>query len=273
MADDSSKREEDRINRTLNNIGRRGPRPTSWNVAQAPSLSGPVGSIGRNTNAAAVKSIQEQIREEERRQHALQAQHFSHSPQPFSPQPSSPSPPPQAVPQSVSPTPAFNGGSALGDTEDDRKMKLEEERLERWMKKGDSRFEENRGGFDPRQRSISVDSSFAADQVAAASDAFATTKLHGLAVKFQDQVYQASKALRHKKSEDVVKHSFNAAITAKAIAETLSDDEDIYSYARALEAGVSTMRTSVDSGGDGLQYYNEVAGYLGQLFISTIGVI
>jgi len=260
MTDDFSKREEDRINRTLNNIGRRGARPVSWNVAQAPSLSGPVGSIGRNTNAAAIKSIQENIREEERRQ-ALQG----HNSQPAQPQAQSQSHPQQ---------PAQTSQSALGDVEDeagkDRKMRLEEERLERWMKKGDSRFEENKVN-DPRKRSISIDS--AAEHLNAASSAFSLTRTQELATKFQEQVYQASKALRIKKSDDVVKYSFNAAITAKAIAETLSDDTEIFSHARALEAGVSTMRTSVDSGGDGQQHYSEVSAYLGQLFICTIGAV
>jgi hypothetical protein len=97
MADEQTKREEDRINRTLNNIGKRSARPMSWNVTgiikiqrlgmqivscywtlmhdKAPpaNLHG-VGSIGRNTNATAIKTIQEQIREEERKQQALNAQ-------------------------------------------------------------------------------------------------------------------------------------------------------------------------------------------------------
>jgi len=265
MADEATKREEDRINRTLNNIGKRTTRPVSWNVAATPGLNGTVGSIGRNTNSAAIKTIQEQIREEERRQQALQQQQQQQQQPPQQGQQQ------QQVAPSRQYTPSPTLGEAEDDSEKDRKMRQEEERLERWMKKGDSRFDENRGG-DPRKRAISMDS--AADHMSAASTALSTTsKLTDLAVKFQDQVYQASKALRQKKSEDVVKYSFNAAITAKAIAETLEDDQEIFGNARALEAGVSTMRTSVDSGGDGQQCYAEVTGYLGQLFISTIGAI
>jgi hypothetical protein len=265
MADEASKREEDRINRTLNNIGRRGaPRPVSWNVPQTAGLNtaGGVGSIGRHSNVSAIKSIQEQIREEERRQQALQAQQQQHQQQQQQPHHDQPQ---------QTPTPQYTGGSVLGDVEDDaakeRRMKLEEERLERWMKRGDSRFDE----ISSRGRSISIDS--ASDHLRAASSAFSTSKLTDLAMKFQDQVYQASKALRAKKPDDVVKHSFQAAITAKAIAELLSDDQEILSFARALEAGIAPMRTSVDSGGDAQQYFAEVAGYLGQLFISTIGAI
>jgi len=256
MADEQTKREEDRINRTLNNIGKRSARPMSWNVTAPPANLHGVGSIGRNTNATAIKTIQEQIREEERKQQALNAQQAHASAQ-------------QATYAPHHTDSSFGGDHVEDESEKDRKLRLEEDRLERWMKKGDSRFEENK--VNPRNRSISVDS--AADHLAAASTAFSNTKLTDLAVKFQDHVYQASKALRNKKSEDVVKHSFNAAITAKAIAETQSDDTEILGYARALEAGVNTMRTNVDSGGDGLQFYSELAGYLGQLFISTIGTI
>lgn len=63
-----------------------------------------MGSIGRNTNASAIKTIQDQIRDEERRQQALQAQQHQHQP----PQPA------QEHHQSAQEPPHLYGGSVLG---------------------------------------------------------------------------------------------------------------------------------------------------------------
>jgi len=261
--DELSKREEDRINRTLNNVGRRGPRPVSWNVPQTQSLAGPLGSIGRKDGAAGLKTIQEQIREEERRQQAqaqqAQLDKAQHAP---SPTPSS---------QQTN----FNGAAALGGVEDeaekDRKMRVEEERLERWMRKGDTRFDENKSS-DPRRRSISIDSYGFPEHLAAANTAAtAGSKIAELAVKFQDQIYQASKAIRQKKTDEVVKHGFSVSITAKAIADNFSNDAEIFGHAKLLEEAVSLLRA--DSTIEANHNYDDVANSLGRIFISTIGLL
>jgi len=259
--DELTKREEERINRTLNNVGRRA-RPVSWNVPQAQLLAGgPLGSIGRS-QASTIKSLQEQIREDERKQ---------------TPSPSPPSPSPSPSP---SPTPQhYNGASQFTTLEEDtaekdRKLKLEEERLERWMNKGDSRFSANASKLETdniktteRKRAISIDS--ASEHLSAASAARAgLSGVNELVARLQDQLFLASKAYRQKKVDDVVKNSFNVALIAKSIAETLSNDAEILQHANILESTVASLRVS-----ESPEHLNEVAANLGLLFVHVLGVL
>lgn len=293
--DEASKKEEERLNRTLNNIGRRGAgapasRPTTWHVSQPTGLKGGArgGSIGKNSGIAGLQALQDQIREEERRQEeekrlaqqAAQHVHPGH-PQYVAPPPQSgPSPPPQ-VSHSSSIGSSVVQSNLLGeeltpDAEKERKMRQEEERLERWMRKGGSRFETT----DRTEKRRSVESIFNSStspepqqQYRSTPSPASSASLSSLSAKFQESIVQASKALRQRRSEDLVKQCFTTVTTAKAIAEALSDDSEISSFAKALEAGASLLRTNLDSGGDGQKHYQEISSYLGQLYISTIGAV
>jgi len=153
------------------------------------------------------------------------------------------------------------------DTDKDKKMRLEEDRLERWMRKGGSRFD------DLHDRRRSLDGATSPDIGAILATRSPSPSLSGLGIKFQDHIIHTAKAIRHRKAEDLAKWSLTAANTAKAIAELVPEDADIFGYVKAVEAGASSLRANLDSGGDGSQFFYELSGYLGQLYIATIGAV
>lgn len=263
-----SKREEDRINRTLSNIGKRPTRPVSWNVPQNPVLAGgPLGSIGRR-EAVGVKFIQEQIREEERRQATVsQAQQHPHLISP-------PHHPQQQQQYTQPPQQPYHSSEIVeDDAEKERKLKVEEERLSRWMRKGDIRFEENKTGSDARARASSVDSfAFPVPDHSTAAVGI-NSKLASTTSKFQEQVHLAAKAIRQRKHDEVVMYSLSVTAIATTIASANSADAEILGHVRTLELAASTLRNTIDTGGDPENNYAEVATLLGLLTISAFGVL
>jgi len=253
--DESAKREEDRINRTLNNAGRRGARPVSWNVPSSNSQSNP------GNKGDALSKLQEQLKEDERKrqlQQLLQQEQQLHQQQLQQQQSSEQNSNGHISSHLASDPPkASTPEKEFLDADKDKRNRQEEERLERWLRKGGTRFEGS-GATSPDFRHPARSPS---------------PSLSGLGIKFQDQIVHASKSLRLRKSDDLARWCFTAASTAKSIAELVSEEGDILNYVKALEGGASSLRANLDSGGDGTQFFYEISGYLGQLYIATIGAV
>jgi len=286
MADDSLKREEERINRALNNIGRRGSlttsRPGSWTngAPQSPSLSSSPSSHNRD----ALRALQEQIKEEDRKnQQAAQA---AHQQQAETHHPAAQQGNGHTNNVTTSGELRLQSVSAAKEMYDEKdKKSREEERIERIMRRGptiDDR--DRRRSFDgaispgPESRPYRSQQPLSPRSVENSMAAFArrgtpSPNPSALGPKFQEQILNAAKALRQKRSEELVKWSFAVAATARSIAEGLMDGTDILGYSRALEAGANSLRSNLDSGGDGSQYFYEISGYLGQIYIATIAVV
>jgi len=274
--DESLKREEERIARTLSNAGRRGSlttnRPGSWHV--------PTSGGAYSPSREGLRALQEQIKEDERKQPNGNANARGRSPSPsLSPSPTPSISPAPSISPSPSPTPPTNAfttsgelrvQSVFGDDKDakDKKNRQEEERLERIMQR--------RGTFEERDRRRSLDGLATAtpppDNAVLLRRSTPSPNPASLGPKFQEQIICAAKALRQKKAEELVRWSFAVAATARSIAEGVLEGIDILNYSRALEAGANSLRTNLDGGGDGSQYFYEIAGYLGQIYIVTIAV-
>lgn len=82
----------------------------------------------------------------------------------------------------------------------------------------------------------------------------------------------AAKALKQRNSEALVKANQGVVIAAKTLAALSDDDPDVISWAKALEAITNQLRTRVDGGGTGHEYYNEISNALGQLFLNIIAL-
>jgi hypothetical protein len=254
----------------MNSVGRRGARPQSWNVPTSSS----------STQKDSIKSLQEHLNDDQKKVHhfppvVVNAGYSSVGAHGHPNRNQSPSPVPSGPNDdhngSSSPHLIGSAGAAAAaggsidsrsllqrpekeflDQEKDKKAKLEEERLERWMRKGGTRVD---GTTSPDPRSFSP-----------SPNPSATLP------RFQDGITSASRALRSKKSEDVAKWSLAAATYGRSIGEALNDDE-IRSFSRALESAIVGLRTSLDDGGDGFEHYHEVSTVLGQLYVSVIGAL
>jgi len=260
--DEALKREEERISRTLLNAGRRAsftPTKTAntWTVSgtSSPTLG----------NREGLKALQEQIKEEDRKQQNANGYPLpNRSPSPGLISSPSPSPTPStAAASSEIRAPQSLFGDSDKDTKD-KKNRQEEDRLERIMR---------RGNLEERDRRRSVDGVNPEMAAALARRGTPSPNSASLGPRFQEQVVSAAKALRSKKAEELVKLSYAVAATAKYIAEGVVEGTDILNYSKALEAGANSLRTNLDAGGDGSQYLYEMSGYLGQIYIATIAVI
>lgn len=263
--DEALKREEERISRTLFNAGRRASltpsKTNTWTVSGASSPS-----LG---NRDGLKVLQEQIKEDDRKQqngNGYPLPSRSPSPGPI-PSPSS-IPSPSPTPNTITASAEIRAQSIFGDADKDtkdKKNRQEEDRLERIMR---------RGTFEDRDRRRSIDGNVNPEMAAAlARRGTPSPNSASLGPRFQEQITSAAKALRNKKPEELVKLSFAVAATAKYIAEGVLEGIDILNYSRALEAGANSLRTNLDAGGDGSQYFYEISGYLGQIYIATIAVL
>jgi len=90
--------------------------------------------------------------------------------------------------------------------------------------------------------------------------------------RFTEHATAAAKALKHHRGgEALAKSCFTTISMAKSVA-TMTNDDDIFGWARALEGSTNMLRTRLDSGATGQEYFTEISNALGQLILSVIAL-
>jgi len=302
MADeDPTKKEEDRILRSMTKAGSRRPgvaggnaRPVSWNV----HLSGR--SVGSNVTRKAeqeevLRALHDQIKQDEVFKVAAANEATAEQPHNKSPTP------PVASPRTEIASPPLNLSledqaelSAANAFNEQREL----ERINKWTRGG--------GKPDPAAKKVAqtyekpipavllrqvdveaqqhhhvhAQEKPPAEEKTEISNGHTHTnpapQVHpdypeGIA-NITKSVTIAAKALRQRNSEALVKASLSVVVSAKTLAVLVGEDAEVHSWAKALEAITNQLRTRIDSGGSGHEYYNEISNALGQLYLNLVSL-
>jgi len=303
MEEDPTKKEEERLMRSMNKAGGRktglpvgsNARPVSWNV----HLSGR--SVGGNTvtrkaeQDEAIKILHDQIKQDG--VFKLAASNESTAEQPYKqPQraPTSPKADIASPPLSLEDEAELNAFNAFNE-------QRELERINKWTrgtggkpdpnapKKAEPTFErpvpavllrQFDGEAHPHPHPHEKPLLSPTNGVAPAAPVFPPHHQHEQVhpdfpvgvVHITNNVTVAAKALRQRNSEALVKASISVVVSAKTLAALVGEDPDVTSWAKILEAATSQLRARIDSGGDGHEFYNQISDALAHLYLSVVAL-
>jgi len=292
--DEQTKKEEERLNKTIAKVGsvRSRNRAVSWNVNVPAGLgkNASTASRGKIEQAEAVKSLQDHIRHED----SIRIQ-----PPPHLQHPSAPAHP--AV------TREFTIGSPENKEDEekhakdeigqynDRRNRQEEDRLSKWTT-GSGRptnpsikkFDHNKTTNDKPTPSVllrlvdhqphGVNPPHASHEPEAhevEQEAVVIPKSEELLeaiARFAEHATAAAKALKYHKGGETLAKSCSTTISIAKSVATMTNDDDIFGWARALEGSTNMLRTRLDSGATGQEYLTEISNALGQLYLSVIAL-
>lgn len=294
---DAEKREQDRLLRTMNKAGSRpksasfAPQPNraSWNVNLNPGVrynhaAAGGSSIGRkNDQAEAIRALRDQILLEEAKQESTTPRGGVEAPSPRDP-PTTHSPthaPREHIPRSESLEDQAEL-SAAGAFNESREMA----RINRWTR-GSSTDKSGGGGGVSGGASVggvyekpipavlmragAIEDSLKEETAAAPSMRENEEYTQGVS-KFTLSVTIAAKAVRAQNGEALAKSCYAAVTLAKTLASLAKDDEQISSWARALEGTTNMLRGRVDSGSTGHEFYSEISNALGHLYLAVVAL-
>lgn len=280
---EAEKREQERLLRTMNKVGTR-PKSTSfapqtqsqrasWNVNVTPGIranhGATGGSIGRkNDQAEQIRALRDQILQEEARQ-----QQEATTPRGSV----EPSPRENYIPRSASIEDQAEL-SAAGAFNESREMA----RINRWTRgTGADKSVPSGGGaaggvYEKPIPAVLMRAGQIEESLKEEATSVPTMKeneqyTQGL-VKFTNSVTIASKAIRQQSGDALAKSCYAAVTLAKTLAGLAGDDEQILSWARALEGTTNMLRGRVDSGSTGHEFYSEISNSLGQLYLAVVSL-
>jgi len=265
-AEENESREEQRLMKTMNKTGSIGrgavggkSRPTSWsvNATGAPAAA----PAKKNEQAQALRELQAQIEKEEAAAKAAAA--------------------PEVVnrqPQASDAATPWDPNAA--ETHSGR-IKAEEERLNRWMKKTGAKIEYDDSASAaattvvPPVSVLSASAGSSQQSTPAASPRGEPEHVPHQAVvsvlhKFQELVTVAARHIRANNAPALVPELFAIVVIAKQVGEQLPEDSEVISYARALQGAANSLRTKTDSGIKNVVNKTEISDALGNLYLHLV---
>jgi len=277
--EDTEKREQERLLRTMNKVGFRGrsasnapgaaaaARPVSWNVNITGRAAG--GSLKKNEQAEALRALQEQIKQEEKNAVAAGTTVEVKAS-------SEPSPRPEA---SLEDQAELNAISAFNE-------QRELERISKWTKTRGALSSKSEATYGAKESSHERPIPAVLMRQFAIEDALKeennkeesspalreSQESNQEIVKLTASITITAKALRQSNGEVLARGCHSVVLGAKKLAGLASDDEYLLSWARALEGTSNMLRGRLDGGGDGHEYFNEISNQLGQLYLSAVSL-
>jgi len=90
--------------------------------------------------------------------------------------------------------------------------------------------------------------------------------------KLQELVTAAAKLINHNNAQALIPQLFAIVSLAKNVSEQLPVENDVISYARALQGATNTLRTRTDGGSKIVFNKTEITDALGNLYINIVGL-
>jgi len=256
--EENESREEQRLMKTMNKTGSIGrgavggkTRPTSWSVNNA----GAAPPAKKNEQAQALRELQAQIEKDELAK----------------------APVPEVVNRQTQQSDAATPWDPNAAETHSSRIRAEEDRLNRWMKKTGAKIEPDEGVSAGAEVSLQSSGSIQEYKPPAASPRGASEPEHPphpavLAVlqQFQDLVTVSARLIRADNAPALVSELFNIVVIAKQVGEQLPEDSQVISYARALQGAANSLRTKTDSGIKHVANKTEISDALGNLYLQLV---